>query len=95
MGLQGHHKLSLLFRKVQRFLVGVLFDAYSEQSKAFNMGNDVAISVVYGNFVFNGNLITDLMSIGQKTSRTGVDPGPPCEVGGLSDHNTFEGAFAT
>ena len=58
------------------------------------MGNDLAKAQAYGNQLLNGNLITDLISIGQKTPLTGTDP-PPFPVGGLDDHNTFEGALAT
>ncbi|KIM85662.1 hypothetical protein PILCRDRAFT_340227 [Piloderma croceum F 1598] len=58
--------------------------------EAFNMGNDLAKAQVYGNHILNGNLITDLLSIGRKTSLTGPDP-PSFSVGGLNKHNTFEG----
>jgi hypothetical protein len=93
MGLQGLRKSSLVFKKVQGFDAGFWFDANSIK-KAFNMGNDLAKSLVYGNHLLNGNMITDLMSIGEKTPLTGIDP-PPCTVGGLNDHTTFEGALAT
>jgi len=59
--------------------------------EVFNVANDLALALVYGNFIFSGNLITDLISIGEKTLRTGVEPGPPCNAGGLSDHDAFEG----
>ena len=57
------------------------------------MGNDLATFVAFAAFLVNGNPITNLMSIGSKTSLTGPDPPPPATVGGLDTHNVFEGAI--
>ncbi|KAJ2925817.1 heme-thiolate peroxidase, partial [Candolleomyces eurysporus] len=59
--------------------------------EGFNMENKFAIFVTYLNHLMNGNLVTDLLSIGGKTSKTGPDPPAPAHAGGLSVHGTFEG----
>jgi hypothetical protein len=58
----------------------------------FNMGNDLAVFVTYAAMLVDGNLITDLLSIGGKSSKTGPDPPKPAIVGGLDTHAVFEGA---
>jgi hypothetical protein len=58
------------------------------------MANDLAKAQAYGIHLLNGNVVTDLMSIGGKTPLTGPDC-PSCVAGGLSDHSTFEGMFVT
>ena len=58
----------------------------------FNMGNDLAISVTYAAFLVDGNMITNLLSIGGKTPKTGPDPPKPAIVGGLDTHSVLEGA---
>jgi len=62
----------------------------SAVQEGFNMGNDMAIAQAYGIHLLNGNLVTDLMSIGGRTPLTGPRC-PGCKDGGLSDHTTFEG----
>ena len=57
----------------------------------FNMGNDLAVFVTYAAMLVDGNLVTDLLSIGHKTPRTGPDPPQPAIVGGLNTHAVFEG----
>ncbi|RXW17927.1 heme-thiolate peroxidase [Candolleomyces aberdarensis] len=57
--------------------------------EGLNMENKFAIFVTYLNHLMNGNLVTDLLSIGGKTSKTGPDP--PAHAGGLNVHGTFEG----
>ncbi|KIJ22762.1 hypothetical protein M422DRAFT_276766 [Sphaerobolus stellatus SS14] len=59
--------------------------------EAFNFGNDFAKFVVYQALLLDGNPLTNLLSIGKKTHETGPDPPKPALVGGLSQHNTFEG----
>ncbi|KIJ47013.1 hypothetical protein M422DRAFT_29002 [Sphaerobolus stellatus SS14] len=59
--------------------------------EGLNLGNDFAKFLVYQAFLMNGNPLTNLMSIGTKTSLTGQDPPTPALVGGLSQHGTFEG----
>ena len=58
----------------------------------FNMGNDLAVFVTYAAFLVDGNMITNLLSIGGKSSLTGPDPPQPAIVGGLDTHAVFEGA---
>jgi hypothetical protein len=57
----------------------------------FNMGNDIAVFVTYAAFLVDGNLITNLLSIGGKSLKTGPDPPQPAIVGGLDTHGVFEG----
>jgi hypothetical protein len=58
------------------------------------MGNDLATFVTWGAFLVDGNHLTNLMSIGEKSNATGTDPAPPAIVGGLNTHKVFEGACA-
>ena len=55
------------------------------------MGNDLAVFVTWGAFLVDGNHLTNLMSIGEKSNATGTDPSPPAIVGGLNTHKVFEG----
>ncbi|KIJ24167.1 hypothetical protein M422DRAFT_143799, partial [Sphaerobolus stellatus SS14] len=64
---------------------------YNNLSTGLNLGNDFAKFLVYQAFLMNGNPLTNLMSIGMKTPETGPDPPKPAQVGGLSQHGTFEG----
>jgi hypothetical protein len=57
----------------------------------FNMDNGIAKFVTYASFLVDGNQVTNLMSIGGKTSLTGRDPPKPAIVGGLNTHGVFEG----
>ncbi|KIJ40035.1 hypothetical protein M422DRAFT_174222 [Sphaerobolus stellatus SS14] len=59
--------------------------------EGLNLGNDFAKFLAYQAFLMNGNPFTNLMSIGMKTPETGEDPPLPAQVGGLSQHGTFEG----
>ncbi|KAJ2925643.1 heme-thiolate peroxidase, partial [Candolleomyces eurysporus] len=59
--------------------------------EGFNMENQFAIFVTYVAHLMNGNLVTDLLSIGGKTRKTGPDPPPPAHAGGFNVHGTFEG----
>ncbi|KAJ2923736.1 heme-thiolate peroxidase, partial [Candolleomyces eurysporus] len=59
--------------------------------EGFNMQNNLAIFVTYLAHLMNGNLVTDLLSIGGKTRKTGPDPPPPAHAGGFNVHGTFEG----
>ncbi|TFK18282.1 Cloroperoxidase [Coprinopsis marcescibilis] len=59
--------------------------------EGFNMENRLARFTTYAAHLLDGNPITDLLSIGQKTRRTGPDPPSPAIVGGISNHGTFEG----
>jgi hypothetical protein len=56
------------------------------------MGNGIATFVTYTAMLVDGNQITNLLSIGGKTSETGPDPPKPATVGGLDTHGVFEGA---
>lgn len=55
------------------------------------MGNDLATLVTFGAHLVDGNQLTNLLSIGGKTSATGAAPAAPAIVGGLNTHGTFEG----
>jgi len=57
----------------------------------FNMANGLAVFSAWGGFIVDGNHLTNLMSIGQKSPKTGPDPPAPAIVGGLSTHRVFEG----
>ncbi|KIJ52275.1 hypothetical protein M422DRAFT_156243 [Sphaerobolus stellatus SS14] len=59
--------------------------------EGYNLGNDFARFLVYQAHLMNGNPITNLLSIGMHTPKTGPDPPKPAMVGGLSQHGTFEG----
>ncbi|KAF8956879.1 Chloroperoxidase [Flammula alnicola] len=59
--------------------------------EGFNMANSLAIFITYAAFLVDGNVITNELSIGQKTARTGPDPPAPAIVGGLNTHAVFEG----
>jgi unspecific peroxygenase len=59
--------------------------------EGFNMDNNLALFLTYAAFVVDGNPVTNLMSIGGKTIRTGIDPPDPAIVGGLNTHAVFEG----
>ncbi|KAJ3528841.1 heme-thiolate peroxidase [Coprinellus aureogranulatus] len=59
--------------------------------EGFNMESGTARFVTYAAFLVDGNLVTDLLSIGGKTDLTGEDTGPPAIIGGLNTHAVFEG----
>lgn len=61
----------------------------------FNMGNDLAVFVTYAAHLVDGNLITNLLSIGGKSNLTGPDPPLPASVAGLNTHAVFEGDAST
>ncbi|KAF5321470.1 hypothetical protein D9619_000406 [Psilocybe cf. subviscida] len=63
--------------------------------QGFNMGNDLAVFVTYAAHLVDGNLITNLLSIGGKSNLTGPDPPPPASVAGLNTHAVFEGDAST
>ncbi|EKM77850.1 hypothetical protein AGABI1DRAFT_76879 [Agaricus bisporus var. burnettii JB137-S8] len=58
--------------------------------EGFNMDHGVAVYTTYAAFIVDGNLITNLLSIGEKTSLTGRSSSGTT-AGGLNTHNTFEG----
>ncbi|KAJ3515015.1 heme-thiolate peroxidase [Coprinellus aureogranulatus] len=59
--------------------------------EGFNMDSITARFTTYAAHLVDGNLVTDLLSIGGKTSKTGEDTGPPAIIGGLNTHAVFEG----
>ncbi|TFK21406.1 Cloroperoxidase [Coprinopsis marcescibilis] len=59
--------------------------------EGLNMNNRLARFATYSTFLLDGNIVTNLVSIGGKSNRTGVDPPFPAIVGGMSNHGTFEG----
>ena len=56
------------------------------------MGNELAVFLTYGAMLVDGNQITNLLSIGGKSPKTGLDPPKPAIVGGLDTHAVLEGA---
>jgi hypothetical protein len=52
-------------------------------------------SLLYAAHLVDGNLVTNLLSIGGKTGKTGPDPPSPAIVGGLNTHAVFEGDAST
>ena len=56
------------------------------------MGNDLALTLTNAAMLVDGNQVTNLLSIGSKSSKTGPDPPKPAIVGGLDTHAVFEGA---
>ncbi|KJA24696.1 hypothetical protein HYPSUDRAFT_161601 [Hypholoma sublateritium FD-334 SS-4] len=63
--------------------------------EGFNMANDIAVFVTYAAHLVDGNLLTDLLSIGGKSAKTGPNPPSPAIVGGLDTHAVFEGDAST
>ena len=61
----------------------------------FNMEWEFATFVTWMAFLVDGNLLTNLVSLGPKSDRTGVDPPSPAIVGGLNTHGVFEGVTHT
>ena len=57
------------------------------------MGNGLAIFLTYTAMLVDGNQVTNLLSIGGKSSETGPDPPQPAIVGGLDTHSVLEGAL--
>ena len=55
------------------------------------MDHVIAVFATYGAMLVDGNLVTNLLSIGGKTRKTGPDPPKPAIVGGLNTHTVFEG----
>ncbi|KAH6897743.1 Chloroperoxidase [Coprinopsis sp. MPI-PUGE-AT-0042] len=59
--------------------------------EGWNMDYSVARLAAYSAHLLNGNVVTDLLSIGGKTPLTGPPPPPPAHAGGNNIHNTIEG----
>ena len=59
----------------------------------FNFDHNAAVTATYLGHLLNGNIVTDLLSIGGKTPKTGPPPPAPAHAGGLSVHGTFEGTY--
>jgi hypothetical protein len=57
------------------------------------MENNFAIFLTYLAHLLDGNMVTDLLSIGGETPKTGPAPPPPALAGGLNVHGTFEGMY--
>lgn len=55
------------------------------------MESTLARRFTYSSHLIDGNVITDLMSIGAKTDLTGPAPPPPANPGGLNLHGFIEG----
>ncbi|KAK0546529.1 hypothetical protein OC846_005223 [Tilletia horrida] len=61
----------------------------------YNMAQSFAVFLAWGAHVVDGNQLTNLISIGRKSSSTGTDPPSPAQVGGLNTHGLFEGDAST
>ncbi|KAF5352359.1 hypothetical protein D9756_005988 [Leucocoprinus leucothites] len=59
--------------------------------EGFNMEYTTAQIVAYGGLIVDGNVVTNLLSIGGKSTLTGEDPPAPATAGGLNTHGPFEG----
>lgn len=59
--------------------------------EGFNMENGIAKLATYAALLVDGNPVTNLLSIGGKSSTTGEDLPQPAVVGGLNTHDVFEG----
>ncbi|KXN82381.1 Aromatic peroxygenase [Leucoagaricus sp. SymC.cos] len=59
--------------------------------EGLNMEYGTALLLAYGGLLLDGNVVTNLLSIGWKTSKTGTDPPAPATAGGLNTHGPFEG----
>jgi hypothetical protein len=57
------------------------------------MENRFSIFATHLAHLMNGNLVTDKLSIGGKTRKTGPSPPLPAHAGGFDVHGTFEGEF--
>ncbi|RXW15547.1 hypothetical protein EST38_g10305 [Candolleomyces aberdarensis] len=55
------------------------------------MQHEAAVTAAYAAMLVDGNLVTNLLSIGKKTKKTEPDPPKPAIVGGLNTHDVFEG----
>jgi hypothetical protein len=55
------------------------------------MERNTAVLTTYAAFIVDGNLITNLLSIGGPTPLTGPQPPRPATAGGLATHGVFEG----
>ncbi|KAK0553577.1 hypothetical protein OC844_006271 [Tilletia horrida] len=61
----------------------------------YNMGQSLAVFLAWGAHLVDGNQLTNLLSIGRKSTATGTDPPAPATVGGLNTHGLFEGDAST
>ncbi|KAJ3567243.1 heme-thiolate peroxidase [Leucocoprinus birnbaumii] len=63
--------------------------------EGFNMEYLTAINIVYSSLLVDGNVITNLLSIGGKSRLTGPDPPAPATAAGLNTHGPIEGDAST
>lgn len=59
--------------------------------QAFNMDHTLAVFATYAAFLVDGNLLTNLVSIGKKSPETGPNPPAPATAGGMNTPTLFEG----
>jgi hypothetical protein len=57
----------------------------------FNMEYNTALILAYAGILVDGNIVTNLLSIGGKSPKTGEAPPAPATAGGLDTHGPFEG----
>ncbi|KAL9935788.1 hypothetical protein V8E36_005365 [Tilletia maclaganii] len=61
----------------------------------YNMAQPLAVFLAWGAHVVDGNLLTNLISIGRKSTRTGTAAPAAGPAGGLNTHGLFEGDAST
>ncbi|KIJ26514.1 hypothetical protein M422DRAFT_272390 [Sphaerobolus stellatus SS14] len=59
--------------------------------EGLSMDTNSATLVTYASMLIDGNLVTNLMSIGRKSPLTGLDPSQPATIGRLNTHAGFKG----
>ena len=85
-------KLSMAYKRVSPSISFFVSFAHLIVS-GLNMGNDLAIFLVYNALLVDGNVLTNKLSIGGLTPLTGIPPPPPAIAAGIDHHGTFEGAI--
>ncbi|KAF9448598.1 aromatic peroxygenase precursor [Macrolepiota fuliginosa MF-IS2] len=59
--------------------------------ECYNMENKFASFITYAAHLVDGNIVTDLLSIGATNPKTGTPPPAPAIAGGLDTHKVYEG----
>lgn len=70
---------------------GLSFASPQHLITGYNAETILARRFTYAAILADGNLVTNLLSIGQKSPLTGPDPDAPATIGGLVNHGPFEG----
>ncbi|KAL9935783.1 hypothetical protein V8E36_005360 [Tilletia maclaganii] len=70
-------------------------DIVTAVMKGYNMAQPLAVFLAWGAHVVDGNLLTNLISLGRKTVRTGTAGAAAQAASGLNTHGLFEGDAST